>query len=173
MTLQGSVYALQERKRDTLFRLKKRTKVLAGVGAGGVVMLLLAGALLLQPPVPYEFLRGARFEGVHTYSIGTVVSHSIGPTTPPKYVETATRSYWTAQSFAELEKSAPPELAMQGWGAPVPQHDLVNPLLIFFKGTGESVQISEANTGGCYIHLLSRANALDRIQSRLWKLTHR
>ncbi len=157
----------------TLFLVKKRTRVLVGVAAGVVVLLLLAGALLLQPPVPYDFLRGAKFNGVWTYSIGTVVSRSVGPSTPPKFSDTVSRQYWTPRSLAELEKPATSELLLKGWSGPAHKGPYDEPLLHFRTLAGESIQISPAENGGCYVNLSSMPNTLDRFQSWLWNLTHR
>jgi hypothetical protein len=157
---------------DTLKVVKKRTKVLIGVGVGVVVALLLAGALLLRPPAPYDFLRGARLEGVHIHSDAVLVVTGTGPTSPPKWTETVTRSYWTPRTYAELEKSAPPEMASKGWRAPVLPFPETVPFLFFDNGI-EKVDIAPKTGGGCYVHIRTQPNTKDRVQAWLWNLTHR
>ncbi len=148
--------------------------MLVGVGLG-VVVLLLAGALLLSPPAPYDFLRGARFEGITTGRVQVVTTPSSTGATAARTpgAELAYRRFRTTLSAAEVEKSASRELAADRWRGPLAVSFSSHTMWLHTRGPGESVQITPDESGGCYIHLRSPPTITDRVQAWLWSLTHR
>ncbi len=150
-------------KRDTLTTLKKRTKVLIGVGAGVVVLLLLAGALLLDPPVPYQFLRGARIDGVQVYT-----AYPSGPASGTPQPATVRRLYWLPQSADEVGKLAVEELAGEGWAYRFSGPDSTSQVALS-KSADELALIGPAVDGGTHVDLRLRATLADRLQAWQWR----
>ncbi len=146
--------------------------MLIGGGVGVVVLLLLAGALLLRP-APYEFMRGARLDGVGTYSVSIVLVGKVVPAPSKKANERAERQYWLPQSLSEIEKSATLELNAEGWKGPLPMPDANERCLWFKRGVSETINILPAEGGGSEVFIESRATPTDRFRAWLWNLTHR
>jgi hypothetical protein len=158
-------------KGDKLRPLRKRALL---IGAGAVcVFLLLAGALLLPPPLPYAFMRGARLEDVSAAQIQIFIVGATGPSSTPTPPMLAFLRYRTSKSPSTIENIASPELAKHGWGAPKARPYGNQEYWIYARGANESIQVIPDEEGGCYIHLIAPATSLDRIKARLWDLTHR
>ncbi len=151
----------------TLFMVKKRTKVLIGVAAGVVVLLLLAGALFWRP-TPYEFMRGARFEGVWIRSQRLIMVSSSGVVRPPSSIASSTlRKYWLPQSLSDVEVIATRELKADGWDQPIQTANRLKDTF-YMKDNEGSIQIM-SHDGGSLVIISSETAWVDRLQSWLWK----
>ncbi|MEX2244146.1 MAG: hypothetical protein WD716_09910 [Fimbriimonadaceae bacterium] len=147
--------------------MKKRTKVLTGVGAGAVVLLLLACALLLQPPVPYDFLRGSTYKGT------SLQNPDLNPDWPGvrfgvgQLGDLVVEEFWTDEPIEEVRARADQEFPeiTQTWGP------LEGSIFAFYSS--ENSIICQTVDDGTSITIARVPKTADRLHVWLWKLTHR